>query len=75
MVIQTTTRTLVIALAAAVLAACASGAQVARAPSEQSAAVVRAVPAAPTQAFANDDADAFWDSIGDENFGFVETTP
>ena len=36
--------------------------------------LVRAVPAAPH--FAADDADAFWDSIGDanqDNFGYVET--
>ena len=70
MVIRTTT----IAIAAALLAACASGAETVRPASMQSAAVVRAAPAAPT--FADDDADAFWDGIGDEqqaNFGFVET--
>jgi len=71
MVIRTTTHTFAIALAAALLAACASGTQVARAPSTHSAAVVRGAPAVPS--FADKDADAFWDSIGDENFGFVET--
>ena len=70
MVIRTTTRTFAIALVAAMLAACASG-----------AAVVRGVPvesAAPTTTFADDDADAFWDGIGDAdqaNLGFVETLP
>ena len=74
MVIRTTTHTFAIALAAAVLAACASGAQVSRPASVQSAAVVRATPAAPT--FADDDADAFWDSIGDANqANLVETLP
>lgn len=75
MVTRNTTRTFVIALAAALLAACASGTEVVRPASAQSAAVERAVPVAPPQAFADDDADAFWDSIGDEQFGFVETHP
>ena len=69
-------RTTLIALAAALLAACASGPEVARPASVQSAAVVHATPVAPT--FADDDADAFWDSIGDPDqtsFGYVETLP
>ena len=78
MVIRSTTHAFAIALAAAVLAACASGAQVARPASVQPVAVVRAVPAAQSRAFADDDADAFWDSIGDPNqadLSFVETLP
>ena len=67
-------RTTLIALAAAMLAACASGAEVARPASPQSTAVVHAAPVAPT--FADDDADAFWDSIGDANqANLVETLP
>jgi hypothetical protein len=74
MVIRTTTRAFVIALAAALLAACASGAQAVRPASGQSAAVVHAIPT-PANAFANDDADDFWDNIGNQDpasIGYVE---
>lgn len=75
MVIRSTLRAFAIALAAAMLAACASGADVVRHVPVESAAVVHAVPAPRGNAFADDDADAFWDSIGEPNLGFVETHP
>jgi len=75
MVIRTTTRIFAIALAAAMLAACASAPQAVQSAPGQSAAVVHAIPA-PTNAFANDDADAFWDNIGNQDqadpVGYVE---
>jgi hypothetical protein len=78
MVILSASRPFALAIAAALLAACATGQDLARPASAEPAAFVRAVPAAQDNAFTDDDADAFWDSIGDPsqtNLGFVETLP